>query len=63
MICLPIYFLVDFQYFKVRQRNIFFIIVLTWSVSLWFIVLNLVNSVQISIIFFLYSLFVGLLSK
>ena len=41
----------------------FFLIVLTWPASLRFVVLNLTNSVQISIILFLYILFVGLLLK
>ena len=38
------------------ENQPFFIIVLTWSASLWYVVLNLANSVQISIIF-LYTLF------
>ena len=45
------------------ENQPFFIIVLTWSVSLWFVALNLPNSVQISIILFLYPLFAGLLLK
>ena len=36
-----------------------FIIVLTWSASLWFVILNLANSVPISNIFFLYLLCAG----
>ena len=35
----------------------FFVIVLTWSASIRFVDLNLPNSVQISIILFLYSLY------
>ena len=62
LMCLPIHLLVDFQYFKVRKQP-FFVIVLTWSTSLWFVALNLPNSVQFSIILFLYPLFAGLLLK
>ena len=40
-----------------------FLIVLTWLTSLWFVFLNQMNSVQISINLFLYPLFVGLLLK
>ena len=45
------------------ENQPFFVSVLTWSASLWFVVLNLLNSVQISIILFLYPLFAGLLLK
>ena len=55
------YFSVDIQYFKVREPTI--VIVLTYSASLWFVVLNPVNSVQISIILFLNRIFVGLFLK
>ena len=47
---LAIHLLVDFQYFKVRNQP-FFVIVLSWSASIWFVFLNIANSVQISIIF------------
>ena len=45
------------------ENQIFFVIVLTWSASLWFVALNLPNSLQISIILFLYPLFAGLLQN
>ena len=45
------------------ENQPFFVIVLTWSASLWFVALNLPNSVQISIILFLYSLFARLLLR
>ena len=45
------------------ENQSFFVIVVTWSASLWFVVLNLANSVQIFIFLFLYHLFVGLLLK
>ena len=45
------------------ENQPFFVIVLTWSASLWFVALNLPNSVQISIILFLYPLFVRFASK
>ena len=43
---------VDFQYFKIRKKQSLFIIVLIWPVILWFIALNLTNSVQMSIFLF-----------
>ena len=52
--CLLVYLSVEFQYFKIRKPTIF-VIILTWSVNLWFFVLNLGNSVQISIILFIPS--------
>ena len=45
------------------QDQPFFIIVLTWSASLWFVVLYLANSVQMSINIFLYPPSVGFLLK
>ena len=43
------------------ENQPFFVIVLTWSMSLWLVVLNLVQSSKISINLFLYSLCMGLL--
>ena len=45
------------------ENQPFFIIVLTWSASLWLVVWKLVHSCQISIILCLYPCSVGLLLK
>ena len=52
-VCLSIDLLMNFQYFKVRKQTIF-VIILTWSASLWCIALSLPNSVQITIVLFLF---------
>ena len=45
------------------ENQPFFVIVLTWSASLWLVALNLPNFVQIFIILFLYPLIAGSLIK
>ena len=45
------------------ENQPFFMIVLTWSTSLWLVIWNLAHSSQISVILFLYLLFEGLLLK